>query len=299
MNPSRRTLSFPVALAATIVATIATITAGRPAGADPGAGSRKVQIHGTTGEYEVETNPAFLTSIILPEPVESAVCSNPAAFRCVTPKELENVVAIRPRSADPKQTGNVVISTKTLRITVTLRITPNAREAETQLTLVKAEEEAELRARIRSAVEHALAAERASIDRRVEERMALQMFQRLEDTRLSAIERNAERIVVRVTRAVRTGDDVALLWVEIENLSSSTYNIARIEASGAGRIVSGAIIWAGHVARAPQIGQVARSGKGLGVVVVHGLASLRGRLTVTVAEAGGARRVTVEGIGLP
>ncbi len=293
-------MNAPLRISPVMLAALASIlAASHPAAADPAAGSRKVLIHGTTGEYEVETNPSFLTSIILPEPVESAVCSNPAAFRCVTPKELENVVAIRPRSADPKQTGNVVISTKTLRITVTLRITANARDAETQLTLVKAEEEAEIRARVAAAVKQALAAERASIDRRVEERMALQMFQRLEDTRLSAIDRNADRIVVRVRRAVRTGDDVALLWVEIENLSSSTYNIARIEASGAGRIVSGAIIWAGHVAHVPSIGQVARSGKGLGVVVVHGLATLRGPLTVTVSEAGGQRRVTVKGIELP
>jgi hypothetical protein len=282
-------------LASIIIAALA-VALPVEAGADapPRATSTDVAVPAGGGQYEIRVNPELITSLFLPEPIDRVLASNQKDF---TVRQMDDTsVAVKPNKADPKLTGNVVITTASLRITVVLNVVDDPAEAHAQVNFRKAEVEEALQKRIDAEVERRLAEARANIEREVERRIAARIYQRFGQDRLTAVERNSDNVVVRVADAVHLGSDVYLRF-EIQNRSGSVYRPTRIAVKSGGKDVGGTVVFAGKVARGPVLGEVPAGGRATALVAVRGTDDLaEDEVSLELAESGGKRAVRVGGI---
>lgn len=288
MKRTRATTTRSIALLCLLVS--ATAHADDRAGR---ATSTEVLVSGGSGQVEVLLHPSIITSLFLPEPIKRVLASDQKNF---TVREMGNAVAIKPLVADTKLTANVVITTETLTLTVILRVTDDAREAQGQVTFKRAEVEEELQKRIDAEVERRLAASQAAMKKQIEQAIGERVFQRFESSTLRAIERNDSHVIVRVPRRVRVGAD-SYLFFRIQNRSDAVYKLARVEVIAAGHDLAGAVVVDGKTAHGPVLGEVAPGGSVEALVVVRNVDRIKtSSAELTVSEAGGRRRVRVEGV---
>lgn len=261
----------------------------------PQATSTDVSVPAGGGQYEIRLSPELITSLFVPSKIERVLASNQTGF---TVRQMDDTsVAVKPNKADPKPTGNIVITTEDdLRITVLLTVVENPAEAHGAVTFRRAEVDEAFAKRVDAEVERRMAAARAGIEREVERRLAARVYQRFGHERLTAVERNGDNVIVRVADAVYVGGDVYLRF-EIQNRSGSTYRPTRIAVESGGKDAAGTVVFAGKVARGPVLGEVSAGGRATALVVVRGVDDLgTGEVALEVAESGGKRAVRVGGL---
>jgi|JI10StandDraft_1071094.scaffolds.fasta_scaffold01696_11 hypothetical protein len=282
-----------------VVLAVAALTA-RPAAAQK---SCEFLVGPSGGAFDVPISAAYLTSLAFPQKLGQANTSDTGDYEIR--RDGDTGMLVRPRTPQAKA-ANITITSGTMRVSVGLRIAPDAKDA-CALVTFRATTEEEARQR---AIDEAVAARTAALDaqlaalkRDVAAQVRAQLdgaiadraVSRLDIARLNAVERNDAGVVVWVLRVAYLGRD-ALVNVEIENRSTTTARVADIEirngaknVATAARLVSGA----GNGA----IGTVAPGAKVRGVVFVRDLATAGKAPTLVVRFLDGAP-VTVGGLGL-
>lgn len=282
-----------------VVLAVAALTA-RPAAAQK---SCEFLVGPSGGAFDVPISAAYLTSLAFPQKLGQANTSDTGDYEIR--RDGDTGMLVRPRTPQAKAV-NITITSGTMRVSVGLRIAPDAKDA-CALVTFRATTEEEARQR---AIDEAVAARTAALDaqlaalkRDVAAQVRAQLdgaiadraVSRLDIARLNAVERNDAGVVVWVLRVAYLGRD-ALVNVEIENRSTTTARVADIEirngaknVATAARLVSGA----GNGA----IGTVAPGAKVRGVVFVRDLATAGKAPTLVVRFLDGAP-VTVGGLGL-
>ncbi len=258
-----------------VVLAVAALTA-RPAAAQK---SCEFLVGPSGGAFDVPISAAYLTSLAFPQKLGQANTSDTGDYEIR--RDGDTGMLVRPRTPQAKA-ANITITSGTMRVSVGLRIAPDAKDA-CALVTFRATTEEEARQR---AIDEAVAARTAALDaqlaalkRDVAAQVRAQLdgaiadraVSRLDIARLNAVERNDAGVVVWVLRVAYLGRD-ALVNVEIENRSTTTARVADIEirngaknVATAARLVSGA----GNGA----IGTVAPGAKVRGVVFVRDLAT--------------------------
>ena len=260
------------------------------------AGSEPVLVGPGGGEFTVTTHPSLITSLFLGEPVKQVLASDQKNF---TVRKLGNAVAVRPRVVNRALRANLIITTATMRLTILLRVTDDAKQADAQVVFRKASVERDLQKRIDAEVKRRMAGERARLKNDVERAIARRVYTRYGQRVLHAIERNNANVIVMVPRVVWVGND-AYVFFRIHNRSGRAYQLARVRIVADKRNRAGTVVIVGGVAKGPVLSRVNSGDKVSGLVVVRGAAKLkRKRLSLSVAEAGGKRSVAVEEIDLP
>lgn len=258
------------------------------------AASTDVVVAGGGGQYEVRLHPSLITSLHFSNEVERVLASNQEDF---TIRQMGNAVAIRPNRADTAATGNVIITTESLRITVILKVVDAAADAHAGITFKVAEAEEELERRIQLEVERRLTAERTRLAERVQQGIAEQIFAGFEARRLRAIERNGANVIVKVPEVIRVGDD-AYLRFTIQNRSGSTYRLTDVTVTAGDDDRAGLVVFDGRRVPGPMLGQVPAGQSADAIVVVRDAGTIRGPVALEISESGGARAVRVKGIEL-
>jgi hypothetical protein len=271
------------------------------------AASKVYEVSGEGGAFEVPVHRGYVTLLHFPDKVVRAFASNQEDFD-VYPYKDRDVVTVRART-DRQVDGNIVVITESIRVSLHV-YTAGKREALFQVFFRHKDREDERRAQVArevdrrvAAAEKAFAASRAALiagaRRRAEAELAASLLKRIEERPLRVADRNDQNVVVRVQRVLWIGDD-AYLFFEVQNRDLSIYRPSTLGVTAGERMVGTAVRFAGE--QAAELGEAAvpAGERRAGVVALPGAEKLRGRmLTMTVAEAGGARRVTVSDIRLP
>lgn len=260
---------------------------------------------------EVPTNPAYVTTVTLWEPISGTV----KARGSLDPKDyLVNPLGDRALVIQPLHTkagpGNVVVPTKTgIQVAIAVRVDADPKVACSIVSVeLVTEEEAFKRrvdeevARRTAATEAELVKLRAELAERVsaaiDQELAARAVARRELTRTRYVDRNGDELIVRVGEVLYLGDG-ALIAFEAQNRRKAKITITAVELTADRQDQAAAVaIQGGTVAGG--LGAVAGNDVTRGVVVVRSVARLRGKslaLVVTPA-AGQGGAVTVGGVVL-
>lgn len=284
-------LSVVVSLAVALV--LAVLTA-RPAHAQKAC---DLLLPPSGGSFEIAIHPAYLTSIQFPEKLGSAKTSDLTEYEIRA--DGDRGLLIRPKIAKAGA-ANINLTTGAVRLSVNLRTVDEPKDACAIVTFKATTEEDARQQAIAAAVAErtaaltaeltALKAEQAKqVRAQLDATIAARSIARLDVVRLKAVERNGAGLVAWVLRAVYLGDDV-IVNVEIENRSSSAFQIAAVELLVGGKDRATAVRFAKDATT------VAAGGKLRAAVFVPAAATLAGASLVVRGANGDA--VTVGSLGL-
>jgi len=272
------------------------------------AASREFLIEGTGGAFEVPVHPDFVTVLYFPDSVVKAQASDKKNF---TISAMGDTISLRPTTADTKTQANLNVATKSVKVTIILRVAAKPDLALAQVFFKKASEERTFRDRVEAEVARRIAgiksdyeakldAMPAHIRKRADRELADRMLRRHETVRLRAIERNDANVIVRAKRAAFAGSD-AYLFFEIQNRSGRVYRLGRVEVKRGTENLAALVRLESTPGKAERgvLGAVPSASRRRGVVVIRDADRLGGKaFTLVVAGPGGKNEVRVAGIRL-
>jgi hypothetical protein len=193
-------------------------------------------VEGAGGGYEVNVSPGYVTVFHLPEPITNAFLSDKKNFSA---NVFTTTVLVYPQHEG--LTANLNIDTKSLHISVILKSGPVA-QAKAQVIFSSLEPQK----KIEDEIERRLAPLRADLDAKLKERtrdeIAYGLLRQFAAREASAINRNDDNVIARVTRAIRVGDDW-YLYFTIENRGGAPYRVLAAKASQPGHEAVGKLVF--------------------------------------------------------
>jgi hypothetical protein len=258
------------------------------------------------GAFEVAVHAGQVCILSFPDKVSSQALASSPDFEIKAWGEAG--VAVRPIGATARTTTLAVANMSgTVKINVTLAVVAPDKPAFTLVRFKPVSAEEAFEAQVNAAVvkrvtpiEAELARVRQNLDRQIRDRadglIADRLLKRNESIALGAHERNADHVIVHVTRGVLVGDDGYLVF-EIENRSRVAYRLASVRVQLGDREVNGpARLTSPSTDRDPSVLGVVPSGAtGRGIVVIRSVGQVLGkRMAVTVAGPGGAGAIRLD-----
>ncbi len=275
----------------------------RSSTASAGRSSLEFVVEGSGGSFEVPVSPTYVTVFYLPSDVVRALASDQENFQI---NRVDDTVTVRPRPSSKAKRANLNIETKSLRLSILLRVVDRDEDAVSQVFFVPAEEKAVFDRRVaeevervtrplREAVERKEKAIGKLVDRRADEELERRALDRFDVRPLDAIERRANTII-RVKRAAYFGDKLYLFFA-VENRRDESYELARVEVIQGDRTLP-----ARARMRIPANGLVGRVDSGAwsrGLVTLPASALMPGQpFRVVFHEPGGKRPLILENLRL-
>jgi hypothetical protein len=273
------------------------------------AASREFLVEGTGGAFEVPVHPDFVTVLYFPDEVTKAQASDKENF---TISAMGDTISLRPvAGAKTKIKANLNVVTKSIKVTVILRVAATPEDALAQVFFKQASTERVFRKRVKNAVDAELAGMRRehqakmadltkAIRTSTDQELAQRMLERHQVNKIKAIERNDRNVIVRAKRVAFVGSD-AYLFFDIQNRSGKPYRLARVALERGTEDMASLVKFekAPGEASAELLGIVPDASRRRGVLVVRDADKLGNTsLTLVVAEAKGKNEVRVSRIKL-
>jgi hypothetical protein len=282
----------------------------QPATVQPGNGSGTpgsvvflVPPHGAA--FSVGVHAGDVCILAFPEPLDSRGIASSPDFEIQSWGKAG--VAIRATAPKAKTTLAVATITRSVQVNVTLTVVDRESQAYTYVTFQPASAEEAFEAQVKAGIAERIAPLEArlgkklqhldqQIDDRAEAMLAARILKREASVDLNAHQRNRDNVIVHVMRAILIGNNGYLLF-DIENRSSTVFQVASVRVNAAERDVAGAAVIASQaIDRDPGLlGIVAANTTASGVVAVRGIDQIAGqRLVVTITGPGGSGTIRLD-----